>query len=48
MAKHLLHTGFLLGWYSTLKMEVISSSETSLHLRIAGSYTTEDGKMYFI
>jgi hypothetical protein len=26
-------TGFLLGWYSTLKMKVISSSETSVYVR---------------
>jgi hypothetical protein len=29
----LLHAGFLLGWFPILKMEVIHSSETSVHLR---------------
>jgi hypothetical protein len=31
--KHLLHSGFLLGWFWTLKMEVVRFSETSLHIR---------------
>jgi hypothetical protein len=30
---HLLHSSILLGWLSTLKMEVIHFSETSVHIR---------------
>jgi hypothetical protein len=41
-ASHLLHAGFLFGWYSTLKMEVIRSYETSIHIRTTWSYISED------
>jgi hypothetical protein len=30
-AKHMLHAGFLLGRFQTLKTEVIRSYETSVH-----------------
>jgi hypothetical protein len=30
---HLIHADFLLGWFSTLKTDVIRSPETSVHIR---------------
>jgi hypothetical protein len=33
IARHLLHADLLLGWFSTLKMEVIRCFETSVHIR---------------
>jgi hypothetical protein len=39
---HLLHADFLLGWFSTLKTEVIISSETSIHKRTTRLYIPED------
>jgi hypothetical protein len=43
---NLLHAGFLLGWYSTHKMEVISSSETSVNIRTTRHYIQEDGNIH--
>jgi hypothetical protein len=43
---HVLHAGFLLRWFSTLKMELIDSSETSVHIRTTRSYIPEDGNIY--
>jgi hypothetical protein len=43
LSSHLLHVGFLLGWFSTLKMDVILSSETSVHIRTTLRYIIEDG-----
>jgi hypothetical protein len=39
----LLQAGFLQGWFSALKEGVISSSETSVHIRTARRYIPEDG-----
>jgi hypothetical protein len=38
----LLHIGLMLGWFSTLKMEVTRPSETSVHIRIALRCIPED------
>jgi hypothetical protein len=38
----LLHAGLLLYWFSTLKMEVICSSETSVYIRTTRRYIPED------
>jgi hypothetical protein len=43
---HLLHAGFLLDWFSTLKTEVILSSETSVRIWTSRSYIPEDGNIY--
>jgi hypothetical protein len=43
---HLLRFGFLLGWFSTLKMEVIYSSETLVHIRNTRCCIPEDGNFY--
>jgi hypothetical protein len=40
-------SSFLLGWYWTLKMEVIRSSETSVHIRSTRRYIPEDGNFHF-
>jgi hypothetical protein len=40
---YLLHAGFFFGWFSTLKMEVIISYETSSHVRNTRRYIPEDG-----
>jgi hypothetical protein len=40
LSSHLLHTRFLPGWFSTLKMEVIRSSEASVHTRTKQRYTS--------
>jgi hypothetical protein len=46
LPSHLLHSDFLLGWFSTVKMEVIHSSETSVHIRTTRRYyTPEDGNV---
>jgi hypothetical protein len=37
---YLLHSGFLLGRFSTLKMEVIRSSETPVHMQTTRRYTS--------
>jgi hypothetical protein len=39
---HLLHARFLLGTFSTLKMGVIRSSETWIHIRTTRRYIPED------
>jgi hypothetical protein len=44
--KHLLNAGFLLGCFSTLKMEVIRSSETSINIRTTPRYILEDGNIH--
>jgi hypothetical protein len=43
---YLMNTGFLLGCFSTLKMEVICSSETSLHTQTTRRYIPEDGNVH--
>jgi hypothetical protein len=42
---HLLYTGFWLGLFWTLKMEVIRSSETSVDIRTTRLYIPEDGNI---
>jgi hypothetical protein len=42
---HLLHAGFLLSWFLTLKRGVICSSETSVHIRTT-RYIPEDGNIH--
>jgi hypothetical protein len=37
---------FLLGWFSTLRMEVILSSKTSVHILITRRYIREDGNFH--
>jgi hypothetical protein len=46
LPSNLLNAGFLLGWFSTLKMEVIRSSETSVHIRITRRYIPENGNIH--
>jgi hypothetical protein len=46
MAMNLLHAGFLLCSFWTLKMEAIRSSETSVHKPTARRYITEDGNIH--
>jgi hypothetical protein len=43
LGRNLLHADVFLGWSFTLKMEVIPSTETSVHLRTTRSYIPEDG-----
>jgi hypothetical protein len=38
---HLLHAGFLFGRFAPLKLEVICSCETSVHIRTIRRYTAE-------
>jgi hypothetical protein len=45
MPSHLLKAGFLLGYFSTLKMQVIQTSETSVHIRTTWNYIPEDGNI---
>jgi hypothetical protein len=42
---YLLRVGFYLGWFYTLKMEVISTSETLVYLRTNRSYSPENGNI---
>jgi hypothetical protein len=42
ISRCLLHAGFLLDPFPTLKMEVIRSSETSVHIRTTRRYIPED------
>jgi hypothetical protein len=42
----LLHAGFLIGCISALKMEVILSSETSVHIQTTLCYITEGGNVH--
>jgi hypothetical protein len=46
MASHLLHAGFLLGWFSTLKMEMLHSSETSVHIQSTQHHIPADGNFH--
>jgi hypothetical protein len=46
LPSQLLHAGSLLGWFSTLKMEVICFSETSVHIRTIWCYIPEDGNSH--
>jgi hypothetical protein len=41
----MLHDGFWLGCFSTLKMEVIWPSETSVHIRTTRRYIPEDNNL---
>jgi hypothetical protein len=41
-------TGFLLGSFSTLKMKIIHSSETSVQIRAIRRYIPEDGNILVI
>jgi hypothetical protein len=43
---HLLHAGFLFAWFSTLKMELVRSSATSVHIRSTQRYIAEDGNIH--
>jgi hypothetical protein len=43
LRSYMLHAGFLLGWISTVKMEVIRSSETSVHMPNSRRYIKENG-----
>jgi hypothetical protein len=45
MPSHLQHAGFLLGLFSIMKMEVITSYETSIHIRTTRRYIPEDGNI---
>jgi hypothetical protein len=45
LPSHPPEAGFLLSWFSTLKMEVIPSSETSVNIRTTQSYIPEDGNI---
>jgi hypothetical protein len=47
-ARHLLHAGVFLGWFSTLKKEVIRSSETSVYKRTTRRSIPEDGNINII
>jgi hypothetical protein len=42
---YLLHAGFLLNWFSILKMEVIRSTKTSVYVEIARHYILQDGNI---
>jgi hypothetical protein len=44
---HLLHAGFLLSSFSTLKMEVIRSSETLVHIWTSRRYIQQDGNINY-
>jgi hypothetical protein len=46
MPSHLLHTGFFFGRISALKMEVIVSSETSVHIWTARLYIPDDDDIH--
>jgi hypothetical protein len=37
------HVGFMLGWFSTLKMELLWSSETSVRIWTTQLYMPDDG-----
>jgi hypothetical protein len=45
LPNHGMRASFLLGWFSTLKMEVISFSETSGHIRTTRRYIPEEGNI---
>jgi hypothetical protein len=42
----LLHAIFFLDWFSTFKMEVLSFSETSVHIWTTRRYIPEDGNIH--
>jgi hypothetical protein len=42
-----LHAGFMLGLFSTLKMGVMRSSETSVRIQTKRRYIPEDGNIQF-
>jgi hypothetical protein len=46
LPSHLLRAAFLLCWFPTLKMEVIPSSETSIHIQTTRQYIPEDGNIH--
>jgi hypothetical protein len=43
---HLLEAGFLLCWFLALNMEVIRSSETSVHIQTTRRYIPEDDNFH--
>jgi hypothetical protein len=43
---HMLHAGSLLGWFSMLKIRMVSSSETSVDLRTTRRYIPRDGNIH--
>jgi hypothetical protein len=43
-SSYLLCPGLLLGWFQTLKMEVIYSSETSVHIRTTWYHISKDSQ----
>jgi hypothetical protein len=45
-ARTLLQDGFWSGWFSALKIEVIHSSETSVHIRTTRRCKPEDGNIH--
>jgi hypothetical protein len=47
LPSHLLQPSFLLGRFSTLKIEVMLSSETSIHMQTALRYIPEYGTFLF-
>jgi hypothetical protein len=46
LARQVLHSGFLLCWFVTLKMGIIRSPETSVHIRTTRRYIPEDGNIH--
>jgi hypothetical protein len=46
LPSHVENAGFLFGWFSTLKMEVICSSKTLLHIQTTWYYIPEDGNIH--
>jgi hypothetical protein len=42
LSRHLLHSGFLLGWFSTQKIEVIRFYEMSVPIQTTRLHNTED------
>jgi hypothetical protein len=40
------HAGFLIGWFSTQKTEVLRSSETLFHVRTIWRDSSEDGNFH--
>jgi hypothetical protein len=46
LPSHLLHADILLGWFSTLKIEVIISSETLVHTQTPRRYISDDGNIH--
>jgi hypothetical protein len=46
LSSHPPHAGFLLGWFSTLKMEAIRSSETSVSIWTTQRHIPEDDNIH--